>query len=329
MLAKTDYRRIGVLTSGGDAPGMNAAIRGVAYSANHKGWEVVGIRSGFVGLVSGDFVPLGIRELSGIIQQGGTILKTSRFPGFMEQQNQDRALDNLTRQHIGAIVIIGGDGSLAGAYALAQHGFRVVGLGATIDNDVIGADLTIGVDTALNVAIEAIDRLKVTAASHDRAFLVEVMGRHSGYLALASGIAGGAEVIVVPEVETEPARVADELRRAYDHGHAHALVVVAEGSRHSAESLAQYFGKYGTSLGFELRVTKLGHVQRGGVPTVFDRLLGTRLGVASCNSLAVGETGVSLGVVGGSITATPLSETVSRKKPLDPELVKLPFVLAY
>lgn len=187
MQVTRDHRRIGIVTSGGDAPGMNVAIRAVAYSATRKGWELMGIRSGFAGLVAGDFVPLRIRDLSGIIQQGGTILKTARFPEFTERENQERAADNLTKSDVAALVIIGGNGSLAGAYALAQHGIPIVGVGATIDNDVIGADLAIVVDTALNVALEAVDRLKVTAASHERAFLLEVMGRQSGYLALVLG----------------------------------------------------------------------------------------------------------------------------------------------
>lgn len=226
-------------------------------------------------------------------------------------------------------MIIGGNGSLAGAYALAQHGIPIVGVGATIDNDVIGADLAIVVDTALNVALEAVDRLKVTAASHERAFLLEVMGRQSGYLALVLGIAGGAEVIVLPEIETEPATVIHELRRAYEHGHAHAVVVVAEGSQHNAESLADYFEQYCTNLGFELRVTKLGYVQRGGTPTVFDQILETRLGVAACDCLSRGETGISLGVVGGMITATPLSNMLETRKPLDSELISLSSLLTY
>lgn len=308
---------------------MNAAIRALADSAIHKGWEVMAVRSGFTGLVAGDFASLRIRDLSGIIQQGGTILKTARLPQFSQPREQERAVDKLKKQDISALVVIGGNGSLAGAHALAQHGLHVVGLGATIDNDVLGADLTIGVDTALNIALEAIDRLKVTAASHERAFVIEVMGRQSGYLALVSGITGGAEVIVVPEIETEPARVIDELRHAYEHGHAHAVAVVAEGSQYNAESLSQYFEKHGAGLGFELRVTKLGYVQRGGTPTVFDRMLATRLGIATCDYVERGDTGVSLGVVSGKITATPLYDAAYTRKPLDPELAHLTSALKY
>jgi 6-phosphofructokinase 1 len=204
----------------------------------------------------------------------------------------------------------------------------VVGVASTIDNDLYGSEITIGVDTALNVALEAIDRLKVTAESHHRAFLVEVMGRECGYLALMAGIAGGAEAVIVPEMETDPEVLAAELRAAYERGKPHALVVVAEGARYNAAALAQYFKEHRERLGFDLRVTILGHVQRGGEPDAFDRLLATRLGAAATEHLAQNEHGLLVGLLKGEIVATSLAEVVANKKPLDLELLKLARVLA-
>jgi 6-phosphofructokinase 1 len=302
---------------------MNAAIRAVVRSAIHLGWKVYGIRSGFSGLLAEDFVPLESRDVSGIIHQGGTILKSARTPEFKQEPVQYHALDILQGRNIEGLVVIGGNGSHAGAYALGSRGFPVIALGATIDNDVFGTQVAIGVDTALNIALEAIDRLKVTAASHERAFLLEVMGRSCGYLALVAGIAGGAEAVIIPEMDTEPQAVADELRRAYERGHAHAIAVVAEGARHNADELETYFRKYGGRLGFELRTTRLGHVQRGGAPGVFDRLLASQLGAAACDHLAQGQHGISVGMMNARVTATPLSQVIVQKNPLPPDLVKL------
>jgi 6-phosphofructokinase 1 len=207
-------------------------------------------------------------------------------------------------------------------------GFPVVGVASTIDNDLYGSDITIGVDTALNIALEAIDRLKVTASSHHRAFVIEVMGRDCGYVALMTGIAGGAEAISIPEVETDPEAIAQEIRKAYERGKPHALVVAAEGARYNAQGLADYFKDQRERLGFELRVTILGHVQRGGSPTFFDRMLATRLGAAAAELAAQGEHGVLVGLVKSEIRTTPLAEVVVRKKPLDPKLLELARVLA-
>jgi 6-phosphofructokinase 1 len=321
-------KRIAVLTSGGDAPGMNAAIRAVVRTGIEKGWEVFGVHHGYVGLINGDMASLGARDVGGIIQQGGTVLGSARCPEFKIEEGRLKALHTLHQHDIEALVIIGGNGSQTGAHALSQMGFPVVGVASTIDNDLYGTEISIGVDTALDVALEAIDRLKVTASSHQRAFLVEVMGRECGYLALVAGIAGGAEVIVIPEVETDPEAVAIELRAAYERGKPHALVVVAEGARYNAEGLARYFQKHHDRLGFELRVTILGHVQRGGAPGAFDRLLATRLGAAATEHLARGEHGVLMGLLKGEVAATPLAEVVSNKKPLDLHLLELARVLA-
>lgn len=321
-------KKIAVLTSGGDAPGMNAAIRAVVRAGLAQGWEVLGIRRGYDGLVNDSMVSLGPRSVSGIIQQGGTVLGTSRCPRFKKVEVRQQALDALSKRGVDALVVIGGNGSQTGASALSAMGYPVVGVASTIDNDLYGSDITIGVDTALNVALEAIDRLKVTASSLQRAFLVEVMGRESGYLALMSGIAGGAEWIVMPEVETDPEEVASEMRASYERGKEHAIVVVAEGARYNAEGLARYFSEQQERLGFDLRVTILGHVQRGGEPTAFDRILGTRLGVAAVDHLARGEHGVLMGLMCDQVMATPLAEVAGKKKPVDQGLIDLAGMLS-
>ncbi|MCG3159102.1 MAG: ATP-dependent 6-phosphofructokinase [Acidobacteria bacterium] len=325
---RVEMKRIAALTSGGDASGMNAAIRAVVRTGLDRGWEVFGVRQGYAGLIAGDFVSLGVRDVGGVIQRGGTMLGSSRCPEFKNEESREKALDQLRRRAISGLVVIGGNGSQAGSHALWQMGFPVVGVASTIDNDLYGSEITIGVDTALNIALEAIDRLKVTASSHQRAFLVETMGRDCGYLALMAGIAGGAEAVVIPEVETDPEFLASELRLAYDRGKAHAIVVVAEGAKYNAEELARYFKEHRARLGFDLRVTTLGHVQRGGAPGAFDRLLATRLAAAATERLARGEYGVLVGLLDGKIAATPLDEVVANRKTLDPGLLELAGILA-
>ncbi len=321
-------KRIAVLTSGGDAPGMNAAIRAVVRTGVARGWEVYGVEQGYSGLIAGSMRPMGARDVSSIIQLGGTILGSARCPEFKTEEGRLRAIRELRKRDIDGLVVIGGNGSQAGAFALSEMGFPVVGVASTIDNDLYGSEITIGVDTALNIALEAIDRLKVTASSHQRAFLIEVMGRDCGYLALMSGIAGGAEAIVIPEVEVQPAEIARELRAAYERGKAHAIVVVAEGAQHDAEELDEYFKVNEKQLGFELRITKLGHIQRGGQPGAFDRLLATRLGAAAIRCLERGEYNVLVGLNRGEVTTTPLSEVISHKKEIDLDLIELAQELA-
>jgi 6-phosphofructokinase 1 len=321
-------RRIAVLTSGGDAPGMNAAIRAVVRAGLAAGAEVFGVRQGYAGLIAGDLVPLGARNVGGIIQQGGTMLGSARCPEFKTEDGRRRAVAMLAERGVDGLVVIGGNGSQTGAQALATLGVAVVGVASTIDNDLCGVDVTLGVDTALNVALEAIDRLKVTASSHRRAFLVEVMGRDSGYLALMTGIAGGAEEIVIPEAETDPERLAANLRAAWERGKAHAIIVVAEGARYNAARLGEFFADNAARLGFNVRATILGHVQRGGAPGAFDRLLGSRSGAAAVTRLVRGEHGVLVGLKNGVIAATPLSEVVRGRKPLDMELLELAQVLS-
>ncbi len=319
---------VAVLTSGGDAPGMNAAIRAVVRTGAERGWKMYGVRQGYAGLMAGNFTPMGAREVAGIIQKGGTVLGSARSPEFKTEAGRTKAIRELNQAGIDALVVIGGNGSQTGANALNQMGFPVVGIASTIDNDLYGSEITIGVDTALNIALEAIDRLKVTASSHQRAMLVEVMGRDCGYLALMSGITGGAEAVAIPEVDTDPECIASEIRDAYRRGKPHALVVVAEGAKYNAEKLAHYFHEHQERLGFDLRVTILGHVQRGGVPTFADRMLATRLGSAAVDSLSRNKTGVLVGINKGEITTTPLDKVVVSKKPIEMELTRLANVLA-
>src|ERR1700751_2435050 len=278
-------KRFAVLTSGGDAPGMNAAIRAVVRTGLHLGCEVVGIQEGYKGLLSSNFRILTARDVGGIIQQGGTILGSARCAEFKLDSGIQKARTVLEAANIDGLVVIGGNGSQTGAAALGAPGFPVAGIASTIDNDLLGTEISIGVDSALNVALEAIDRIKITASSHHRAFLVEVMGRKCGYLALAAGIAGGAEAIVMPEIPLEPEVVINLLRDAYNRGKAHAIGVVAEGAKFSAHTLADYAKAQEDRLGFDLRVITLGHVQRGGAPGAFDRLLATRFGVTAVECL--------------------------------------------
>jgi len=320
-------KSIAVLTSGGDAPGMNAAIRSVVRTGVAKGWDVYGVRDGYKGLIDGNLVPMGNRDVGGIIQLGGTILGSARCPEFKTAEGREKALKELKAREIEGLVVIGGNGSQTGAYAIHEMGFPVVGVASTIDNDLYGSDITLGVDTALNIALEAIDRLKVTASSHRRAFLVEVMGRDSGYLALMAAIAGGAEAAVIPEVPTTPERLAEEIRAAYSRGKSHGIIVVAEGA-YDAEELVKTFKGHKAEFGFELRATTLGHVQRGGAPGAFDRLLGTRLAARATDALAAGEYGVLAGLMGNQIVTTPHEVVVKNKKKLDMKLVELANVLA-
>jgi 6-phosphofructokinase 1 len=272
--------------------------------------------------------PLGPRNVGGILQRGGTVLGSARCPEFKTEEGRSAAIREMNTAGVEALVVIGGNGSQTGSHSLSQMGFPVVGVASTIDNDLCGSDVTIGVDTALNVALEAIDRLKITASSHQRAMLVEVMGRGSGYLALMAGITGGAEAVVIPEYPTDPEKVAAEIRRAYERGKPHAIVVVAEGAKPNAQGLAAYVEEHHARLGFELRVVILGYTQRGGAPTYADRLLATRLGAAATDQLAAGNSGVLVGVVKGEVVTTPLEEVVTGKKPLDAGLMEVARVLA-
>jgi len=316
-------KRVAVLTSGGDAPGMNAAIRSVVRCGVSKGWDMYGVRKGYAGLISGNIQQLGTRDVGGILNKGGTILGSARCEEFKTEEGRLKAIRGLSQMGIDALVVIGGNGSQTGSYLLSELGFPVVGIASTIDNDLTGTEMTIGVDTALNIALEAIDRLKVTASSHQRAFLIEVMGRKCGYIALMAGIAGGAEYILLPEVETDPEEVAESLRLAYEHGKAHAIIVVAEGAKYNAEALTNYFEKHKDRLGFKIRATILGHVQRGGDPGAFDRILASRFGNGAIEAIDRGEFGVLVGLNKGKITTTPLKDIVGGTKQISQEMIEL------
>jgi len=316
-------KRIGVLTSGGDNPGLNPCIRAVVRTGLHVGMEVMGIRRGYAGLVDGEIDEMDARSVGGIIGRGGTILGTARCPEFYEPRGRKEALRSLNRFGIDGLVVIGGNGSLTGALELWRLGFPTLGIPSTIDNDVNGTDISIGVDTALNTILDAIDKIKDTASSHNRAFLIETMGRHSGYLAMVSGISGGAELVLCPEVETTLGEVVEAVEDAYIRGKSHCIIVVAEGWEPGTQELASYLRERQDTLGFSVRVTQLGHVQRGGAASAFDRLLATRLGAAAVRELVAGNGGNMIGWVRNTITLTPLEEAVSFDKELSPELVEL------
>jgi len=320
-------KRIAVLTSGGDAPGMNAAIRAVVRTGVENGLEVYGIKHGYQGLTSGELQQMGARDVGGIIQQGGTVLGSARCPEFKTAEGQKKGIKVLTDNKIDGLIVIGGNGSQTGAHALVKQGVAVVGVSSTIDNDLAGFDITIGVDTALNIALEAIDRLKITASSHHRAFMVEVMGRNCGYLALTAAIAGGAEMAVLPEVPTDPELVGEAIRIAYNKGKGHAIVVVAEGASYNAQKLNDYFITHKEVLGFDVRMVILGHVQRGGAPSAFDRILASRLGSAAAQKLANGESGVVVGLKHGEVTGVAYEEITGVPKIIDPGLIELARIL--
>jgi 6-phosphofructokinase 1 len=287
------------------------------------GLEVMAIERGYTGLVNGEFVPFDARSVGGIINKGGTILGTTRLPAFKEKKVRRNAIRSLNQHQVDGLVVIGGNGSLTGALALHHMGFPTVGVPGTIDNDVGGTDMAVGVDTTLNTVIDAIDKIKDTASSHQRAFLIEVMGRDCGYLALMSGIAGGAEQILIPEIPTPVEKVADVLTDAYIKGKSHGIVIVAEGYEPGTQALLQYLEEHKEELGFNMRVTVLGHVQRGGAPSAFDRILGTRLGAAAVNGLVDGKSGHVAGLIGNKICLTPLEEALAQKQRLDERIYKL------
>ena len=322
MVVKT----IAVLTAGGDAPGMNAAVRAVVRTALANGLRVLGVRRAYEGMVQGEFCELGARDVGGIIQRGGTFLKTARFPQFGELETQRAGLVQLKTHGAQALVAIGGDGTMRGALALHKLGFPVVGIPASIDNDVYGTDISIGVDTALNTIIEAIDKLRDTASSHQRAFLVETMGRHCGHLALMSGIISGAEMTLIPEQDVEPEEVAAAVREAYARGKTHAIVVVSEGAKYPAVKLKQKLDEL--KLDVDMRVTILGHVQRGGAPSAWDRLIAARFGVSAVERLLAGESGVMVGLRAREILTTPLEESGSRQREPDMEFYRMARMLA-
>ncbi|MGY3777619.1 6-phosphofructokinase [Isobaculum melis] len=303
-------KRIGILTSGGDAPGMNAAIRAVVRKAIFEGMEVYGINYGYAGLVAGDIRKLSVSDVGDKIQRGGTFLYSARYPEFGSEEGQLKGIEQLKKFGIEGLVVVGGDGSYMGARALTKHGFPAIGLPGTIDNDIPGTDFTIGFDTSINTVLESIDRIRDTATSHERTFIIEVMGRGAGDIALWSGIAGGAEQVIIPEVDFNMEEVAAKIQEGRDRGKKHSLIVVAEGVM-SGNEFADELAKYGD---FHARVTVLGHVQRGGSPTAKDRVLASRFGVRAVELLKEGKGGLCIGIRDNKIIASDIVDTLENGK---------------
>jgi len=317
---------IGVMTSGGDAPGMNPFIRAVVRTASGAGIQVIGVEGGFEGLIHGKFRQLGIREVGGILQRGGTILQTARSKEFREPGGQMEAIRQINNAGMDALIIAGGDGSLNGGQVLARRGIPVIGVPASIDNDIYGTDMCIGVDTALNTIVDAIDKIRDTASSHNRAFIVETMGRESGYLAIQAGIVTGAELVLIPESDIQPDAVAVAIQEAYKRGKTHAIVVVAEGYHPGASELGAMIDAM--DIGFTTRVSILGHIQRGGKPSAYDRLLASRFGVRAVEFLMEGYSNVMTGLNGREITPVPIEEVVSNTKRINPDYIHMAQILS-
>ena len=314
---------IGILTSGGDAPGMNAAIRAVTRSAIYDGLTVKGIYRGYKGLITGEIQEFKTQNVSNIIQQGGTILKTARCQEFKTPEGRKIAYETMQREGIDALVVIGGDGSLTGARLLAQE-FDVpcIGLPGTIDNDLYGTDTTIGYDTALNTILDAVDKIRDTATSHERLFFVEVMGRDAGFLALNGAIAAGAEAAIIPEFNTEVDQLEEFIKNGFRKSKSSSIVLVAEseitgGAMHYAERVKNEYPQY------DVRVTILGHLQRGGKPTAHDRIIASRMGVASIQALMEGQRNVMIGIENDQIVYVPFTKAIKNDKPIDRELVNV------
>lgn len=321
-------RHIGVFTSGGDSPGMNACIRAVVRAACFHKKKISGIMRGYQGMIDGEISELNARSVSNIIQRGGTILKSARCEAFRQAEGRKAAFEQLMRAGIDALVAIGGDGTFRGAqYLTDETGIPVIGVPGTIDNDLEGTDFTLGFDTAVNTAVDAIDRIRDTAASHDRLFFVEVMGRDAGYIALWSALAGGAEAVLLPEEKTNVATLTELLRSGGERHKSSSIVIVCEGddAGGAAEIAAGVRAIYD---GFDTRVTVLGHVQRGGSPTVSDRILGSRLGIAAVEALIRGEQGKMAGIVNNRIVFTPFVQATKQHAPMDPELLRFARILS-
>ncbi len=305
-------KRIAVLTSGGDAPGMNSAIRAVTRTAIFQDMEIVGIRRGYCGLLEEDFIPMDVSYVADIIHRGGTKLLTARCDDFLKEENQDKAYRILCRHGIEGLVVIGGDGSFRGALTLKKRGLPVIGVPGTIDNDIAGTDASIGFSTAVNTSIWAIDHIRDTASSHQRNFLIEVMGRNSGHLALAAGLAGGAEAVLLPEIPFDLKEIADKIEMGHRRGKIHSIIVMAEGAGDAPE-VANSIKEI---TGHEYKITTIGHIQRGGSPDFQDRLLASRLGNKAVALLKDGEDGKMVGICGEEIVTNALENIISVKKSL-------------
>ncbi|MBK9253970.1 MAG: 6-phosphofructokinase [Saprospiraceae bacterium] len=324
----SNVKRIAVFTSGGDAPGMNAAIRAVVRTAVHHDLHIYGINKGYDGMVNGDVRRLDVSDVANIIQRGGTILKTARSSAFMTPEGRKQAYETLLAHDIDGVVAIGGNGTYTGAMVfMKEFNIPFVGIPGTIDNDIYGTDYTIGFDTAINTAVEAVDKIRDTADSHNRLFFVEVMGRHSGYIALHTGIGSGAGAIFLPETNTSIEDLSDMLRKSARRQKLFNLVIVAEGNQNGdAHEIAQKIKA--TNPEYDIKVTIIGHLQRGGSPTAMDRVLSSRMGHSAVLTLMRGEGGVAIGVINDKITFTPFDSAISKTKSLNKELVKMAEILA-
>ncbi|MBP8850331.1 MAG: 6-phosphofructokinase [Breznakibacter sp.] len=320
-------KKIGVLTSGGDAPGMNAAIRAVVRAAIANDLEVMGIMQGYQGMINNEFIPMDSSSVSGILQLGGTILKTARSMEFKTPEGRQIAYDNLKSHNIDALVVIGGDGTFTGArYFGMEHEIPIVGIPGTIDNDLYGTDYTIGYDTAINTVIDAVDKIRDTATAHSRLFFIEVMGRDAGFLALRSGIASGAEAIIVPEIQMDIEKLDLFLQTGFKKKKTSSIVLVAEGEKNGAMSLAKRVEEIHPE--YDVRVSILGHLQRGGSPSAFDRVTASLLGVKAVEALLDDQQSIMVGIVNREISHVPFNQTLKNKKKLNPLLVGLTDILS-
>ncbi len=324
-----EMKKIAVFTSGGDAPGMNACIRAIVRGAAYHGVEVFGIVRGYNGMIKGDIIPLNSQSVSNIIQRGGTILKSARSKEFMTAEGRQKAYDKLQELGIEGLVAIGGNGTFTGA-EIFYNEFKIPTVGApgTIDNDLYGTDYTIGFDTAVNTALDAVDKIRDTADSHDRVFFIEVMGRDSGYIAIQCAIAGGAESVMIPENLTSVDEISAILQKGFDKKKSSSIVIVAEGDEEgNAQIVAKKIkDKMGENL--DIRVTTLGHIQRGGIPTASDRILASRLGLGALEGLLRGEKNVMAGVVNNQLIYTPFHDTITKKKPVSEDLIRMVEILS-
>lgn len=320
-------QKIGVLTSGGDAPGMNACIRAVVRSAVQRGVCVIGIRRGYNGILCREFIELDRRAVANIIQRGGTLLESSRCEEMKTSEGRLKGIRNLQREGVEGLVVIGGDGTFRGAAAIAEESeMKLIGIPATIDNDIYGTDYTVGFDTAINTALEAIDRIRDTADAFNRIFFVEVMGRSSGFIALEVGVAGGAEEIIIPEEETDPEKLCRTLKESFKRGKRSSIIVVAERTEVGHTMQIAHYVQY--RLKADCRVCTLGHLQRGGAPTARDRVLASKLGIAATEGILDGKKGLVVGEKGGETVYIPFHETWKRKKELDTYFLKSSKILA-
>lgn len=318
--------KIGVFTSGGDSPGMNACIRAIVRTALYHEIEVIGITHGYDGIIDGEFQKMDAKSVSNIIQRGGTILKTARSKRFMTQEGRDRAYNQLTIEGIDALIAIGGDGTFRGADVFGkEYGVPILGIAGTIDNDLYGTDFTLGYDTALNTVVEAVDRIRDTAESHDRLFIVEVMGKDAGLIALRSGIGTGAEAILIPETKTDLNHLKERLKQSRK-SKSSKIIIVAEGDEAGgAFKVAEVLSK---EFDFDIRVSVLGHVQRGGSPSCADRVLASRLGFAAVEAIMEGKKGCMVGIVNKEITFTPFDKAVKHIEELNPQLIRMVEILS-